>query len=670
MPELPPRPSKDPGTSKTSEEAAAKEISAGYSALAGLETELSGVRLQIEQRQQELNAAKAELQALHDASPRERQKRNYPVGDRSAEILESINDAFYALDADLTFVYTNSKALEIWRIPGVNLIGREFWDVFPTARNSDSGNMHLQAMAERNPVRYETFSPVLHSWIDVSIYPDSGGGLSVYFRDISERKATEEALRESEAHLRIMMETATDYAIISTNRNGIIDGWSAGAELIFGYIASEAIGMSADIIFTPEDVASGVPDREMGTARTKGWAVDERWHLRRDGTRFYMSGVMRPILNPDLRGYVKVARDMTDQQKAAERLRISEERLRIALTAAEMGTWDWDIQSNHCVWNDQHYMMLGLQPIEGATTPESLFEHAHPEDRDTMRHILDQALSHTGIFNTRFRIVRADTGAVRWMQGYGRVIGTVGAVPVRMVGVLYDITESQDLEQQKDQFIAIASHELRTPVTAMKAYAEVLQDVLRKSGADRSFQLMRKLDGQINRLANLVRDLLDVTRIRDRRLELRRERFDLGGLLLEVADEMSHLGPPRIELQMEHATPVLADRERIRQVLTNLLSNAVRYSPEEASVVISLHLHRHEVLVCVRDFGAGLAPEFRSQVFERYFRAGTHQDNSFPGLGLGLYIAAEIVRWHEGRIWVENPEPAGAMFCFTLPSTA
>jgi two-component system, chemotaxis family, CheB/CheR fusion protein len=123
-----------------------------------------------------------------------------------------------------------------------------------------------------------------------------------------------EALRRSEERLRVTMESAVDFAIITTNTEGLIEEWNTGAERIFGYNAEDAKGKRADIIFTPEDKAAGIPDKEMQSAVEKGYAEDERWHIRKDGTRFFMSGVMRPIYNPQLTGFVKVARNITQQK--------------------------------------------------------------------------------------------------------------------------------------------------------------------------------------------------------------------------------------------------------------------------------------------------------------------------------------------------------------------
>ncbi|MBD3583069.1 PAS domain-containing protein [Flavobacterium sp. D33] len=504
---------------------------------------------------------------------------------------------------------------------------------------------------------------------------------------------------------------------------------------------------------------------------------------------------MAPIYDNDvLTGYVKIARDMTQQKQAEEALAISEERNRVALQSANMGAWDWNIVDDVVQWNDQHFQLVGLSPGNQSLDSAFFAKFVHPEDMEMVMGELAKAVV-GGLFQMdAFRIVQADA-TIRWMSGYGRVVESVDGVAKRMVGVMYDITDriaaekglrdkqiqleiSQraarvgvwgfDLvnmkgiatpelleltgyldpgdewrldiflemvhaddrqyvhravrkaaadhsgielefrmehpekgiqwmlmrgqfippydtvnaslmgsliditdrrifEEQKDAFIGIASHELRTPITSIKAYAEILEEMFAEAGDLNSSGLMHKLDGQVDRLTELIHALLDTTSIVNGKMKLFPTKFDVNQLIYEVADSMSAASSHQFEIQVSDEAFVFADRARIRQVLTNLIGNAVKYSPKSDKVIIDAVTKDNQVIVCVKDFGIGIDEEIQSMIFDRFYRSSDAQASTFSGLGLGLFISSSIVLNHEGTMSVTSVKGEGSTFCFTLP---
>lgn len=489
--------------------------------------------------------------------------------------------------------------------------------------------------------------------------------------DIHDRKQAEAELRKAEENLRLIMESVRDYAIYTLDLEGRVTNWNAGAETVFGFTAAEMMGQATDCVFTPEDRAAGVPQTEMESALKYGRAADERWHMRKDGSRFYASGVMNTLHNGHVQGFVKVARDLTERKQADEALQEAEERQRIVLEAAQLGTWDWDIAANSIRWNGQHYALVGLPPSEEPRSYEDFAACVHPDDLPPVAAKLAAAVEGEEIYSADFRVIRADTGAVRWMSGYGKAMNRDAAGrATRMTGVMYDITSRKEIEQRKDEFLAVASHELKTPITSIKAYAEVLRDMFdERGGEEESTALLQKLDDQIDRLTRLIHDLLEATRLNEGRLELNIAQMDLNALLRSCAEESQRTTSHRLELKLAGLPPVQADREKMVQVVSNLLSNAIKYSPPGKRIIISSRQFEDGyVRVCVQDFGVGLSENAAPRVFERFFRAPDPRVRTFPGMGLGLYISAELVRLHGGRLWVEKSERGkGSTFCFTLP---
>ncbi|PWT99280.1 MAG: hypothetical protein C5B52_10870 [Bacteroidetes bacterium] len=360
---------------------------------------------------------------------------------------------------------------------------------------------------------------------------------------------------------------------------------------------------------------------------------------------------------------------MEDAVLAEENIKMLEERYRVALDSANMGTWDWNMDKDVIVWNEEHYHLLGLPADSSARNLDFFFQFVHENDLDLLRMVLQKAILETGYYQMEFRIERADNGQMRWMTSFGRVVARNGGRATRMVGVMFDITERKKLEQQKDDFIGIASHELRTPVTSIKAYTEILQELCEEDSYTQGTELLKKLDMQVDRLAHLVRSLLDTTKISEGQLSFAYQEFDLTKLINERVDDLRPTSEEHnLVFKTKDKLSVFADKERIGQVLINLISNAIKYSPKGSDIVINAIRTDEGIEVSVKDYGTGIPSEIKEKIFERFYRARSSQTDVFPGIGLGLYIAAEIMKRHGGRIWVESEQNKGSVFYFLLPN--
>jgi PAS domain S-box-containing protein len=254
------------------------------------------------------------------------------------DILESISDAFFALDRGWLFTYVNSKAEQFWARTRADLLGKNLWEEFPQVADSEAFREIRRAMDEGVSTSFEAISPDLNAWVYGSAYPSSEG-VSVYLQDITERKKAEEALNESEERYRLIVQSALDYAIYTTDLDGRIESWPPGAAAVFGWSAEEAIGQSTAMLFVPEDRASGEPEKELAIAREHGVAPDVRWHLRKDGSHVFIDGMTRPL--PDARGlprgFLKIGQDVTQRRRAETALRESEERLQRTIAIETVG---------------------------------------------------------------------------------------------------------------------------------------------------------------------------------------------------------------------------------------------------------------------------------------------------------------------------------------------
>lgn len=260
-------------------------------------------------------------------------------------------------------------------------------------------------------------------------------------------------------------------------------------------------------------------------------------------------------------------------------------------------------------------------------------------------------------------------GKSRWWDVMiAPVYGSEGHIE-RLVAVSRDISKIKELERQKDDFMSIASHELKTPVTSIKAFTQILKNQFEKKDDTQSANLLGKMNVQVDKLISLINDLLDITKIEQGRIQYHVKEFDFNQLVRELVEDIQRAAiKHRIEVHLTATASVAGDRDRIGQVISNFLTNAIKYSPMADSVVVGSELqHPDQLIFFVRDFGLGLSEEDSSKVFERFFRVTGPAQHTYPGLGLGLYISAEIIKRHNGRIWVDSNLDIGSVFSFSLP---
>ncbi|MGZ5198128.1 MAG: ATP-binding protein, partial [Kaistella sp.] len=296
----------------------------------------------------------------------------------------------------------------------------------------------------------------------------------------------------------------------------------------------------------------------------------------------------------------------------------------------------------------------------------NLEDIVHPDDLPNVKKRWEETLQHSRNFELEYRIKDSRTGEYIWFLNRATPVTADGEV-VKWIGTSTNIHEFKNLVTQKDTFLGIASHELKTPLTSLKLYAQVLERMLKKSGDEKNAEFAKKMDLQVIKLTSLIGDLLDVTKINSGKIHLNNDVFDFEKLVQESVEEMQMSTLHQIEITTENVGMVFADRERISQVITNLISNAIKYSPDAEKIMIEVNGDGKEVIFTVKDFGIGMPVEKKDRVFEQYYRVSGDEQSTFPGLGLGLYIASQIVERSKGKIWVNSVLGKGSTFSFSLP---
>jgi len=480
-------------------------------------------------------------------------------------------------------------------------------------------------------------------------------------RDITEQKINE----ENTERLAAIVHSSQD-AIISKRIDSTVTTWNEAATRLFQYKAEEMIGESILKLIPQEKLHE---EYEIIERLKKGERIEhfETQRMGKNKKLLDISLTISPLKDSSGKviGASKILRDISKQKEAERLINESEQKFRLLADSMPQFIWTSDPQGNLNYFSKTVYDYSGLTPQQ--ITEVGWLQIVHPDDREEniiqWKHSVGSG--EPFLFEHRFR--RKD-GEYRWQLS--RAIPQKDAKDnIQMwVGTSTDIDDIKKHDQQKDDFIKMASHELKTPVTTIKGYIQLLLK-MNSHGKDPFLSAsLQTIDKQIYKLTKLITDLLDVTKIETGSLQLNKERFFIGDTIKEIAEELeTTVQTHKIKVQL-HANPaVYADKDRIAQVIVNLFTNAIKYSPKAGEIIVSLNTIGDNLLISVKDFGIGISKEDQARVFERFYRAAGKDEKTFPGFGIGLFIVNEILALHNGKIWVESEKDKGSVFYVSLP---
>ena len=538
----------------------------------------------------------------------------------------------------------------------------------------------------------------------------------------AEADRAQASLRQSENRYRAIVESARDYAIITLDLSGRITGWNRGAQAILGWDEDEAVGQQGDLIFTADDRAANVPDIEMKKAMSEGRAVDERWHVKRDGTLFWASGQLTPMYDGSLHGFLKILRDHTEQRRAAEHLRASEERFR---TLAEgIPQLVWRSRSNgERTWGSPQWVAYS-----GLSEEDSLglgwLDAVHPDDREATLAAW-AAAERTGGFSADYRVCRASDGIYRWFQGSGVPVRDETGRIIEWLGTATDIDDQVRAREvlargreELERLVAARTSDLAQALESLRAEAAErgqAEEALRQS---QKMEAIGRLTGGIaHDFNNMLQGISGSVEVAQRRMSegrpadalrflgsaraalgraaalthrllafARRQRLDPrpvdpDGLVAGMADMIRRTVGPGIQVVLNlrnGASGVLCDPSELESAVLNLCINARDAMPEGGDLTISTadahlraeHIAGQEdaspgdfVAISVTDTGEGMPPEVIARAFEPFYTTKPLGQ----GTGLGLSQAYGFVRQSSGVVQIESAPGKGTTVRLCLP---
>lgn len=609
---------------------------------------------------------------------------------RINNILESITDAFVAVDPQWRYTYVNSKAEQFLGKPQPELIGKNCWEVFPELLHSQAYIHAHQALAQQETITHEEFFPLFNKWFAISLYP-SPGGLSIYFHDITRRKQAETALKVSEERYRQLIELSPEGIFIQYAGKFVFVN-SSFVKLLGATDAAEIIGKSVIEFIHPEFKAAVVQRiHQLTVEKTPVPLMEQKW-LRLDGSVFDAEVKSVPFTYQDQSASQAVISDISDRIAIQAALRESEQRFRFLAESIPQIVWtsrpDGWIDYYNQRWVD--YTGMTLEETQGWGWSPVL----HPEDLQMCIDRWTHAVATGEPYEIEYRFKRASDGQYRWHLGRAIPLRNQDGSISKWFGTCTDIedqkqalaerdrllaseqlarTQAETSNRMKDEFLAVVSHELRSPLNAILGWVQMLRTG--RLNETMTAKALETIERNARSQTQLIEDILEVSRIITGKIRLNVRTCELVPII-ESAIETVRLAADAKQIRLSSildpaAGPISGDPERLQQVVWNLLSNAIKFTPKEGRVQIRLERINSHVEIVVSDSGIGIKPDFLPFVFDRFRQADSSTTRSYNGLGLGLSIVRHLVELHGGTVSVASAgEAQGTTFIVKLPCMA
>jgi PAS domain S-box-containing protein len=603
-------------------------------------------------------------------------------------IVEAIGDAIFMLDPRGRVQTWTDGAAGIYGYNASDITGEHF-SRFYSQEQIDGGRpaedlAQATASGRLEDEGWRVRKDGSRFWANVvisAVRSDNGDlmGFSDVTRDFTERRAHENAVRQTEHRFRSLIEGVQDYAIFMLDSCGRVTTWNTGAEKLKGYAADEIIGSHFSRFYPPDAVQSGWPDHELRMAEMDGRFEDEGWRIRKDGSRFWASVVITALRDDDgaLIGFSKITRDLTERKQAERRLAESEEQLRLLVQGiTDHAILMLDPTGVVTTWNS------GAEAITGYAAAEMLGKHFSrfftQEDIHGTKPWQQLREAHEkGRGSDESWRVRKD-GSRFWASTVISALYDTERKHRGYVHVLQDLTQRRNAEslaetaRRMHEFIAMLAHELRNPLAPIRNAVELMR---KRSMGDRTLEAMRDtVDRQVATLSRIIDDLLDVNRIARGQFAVIKEDVDLRDVMrraLETSRPLIDSQAHRLSVTMpEKIIPIHGDSVRLSQVFANLLNNAARYTSPGGHITVAVEPHVTDITVRVIDTGRGIAAADQERIFDLFTQVSPG-DAGLGGLGVGLALVRRVVDLHGGTVRVKSSGVGhGSEFSVVLPLVA
>ena len=506
-------------------------------------------------------------------------------------------------------------------------------------------------------------------------------------QDISEQKKAEEELQLSEEKFMKAFQASPAGITLTNTATGKWIDVNESFLSMTGYTKEEVIGHnSEELNLMSKEERENILEEINTCGRLRNYEVKVK---NKQGQALWVLNSMEKINIKGEACILTILYDITERKKAEEEIRIVNRQLEkqndfveTILNSSSNGITVYDKELRFVKMNHAAEKFLNKQSEEliGKKITEVFPEIKNSETYQNILKALTGEHIHLGNYFSVISKRYFDTHLVPLKDTSGKVYGllTSGHDITENIKQMEELKKAVEADKLKSDFIKMASHELKTPITSIKGYVQLLLAMVKEKEDEKNLSplfvksSLVNIEKQVNRLTRLMSELLDLSKIELGQLQLNREEFSMNELVIDVVQDVLYTNPRhQINVYHDFTSTVWADKDRIGQVLVNLLTNAIKYSPQADKIDVTVHgPEKNLVAISVKDFGIGIDKKDHEKIFERFYRSEGHNEQTYPGFGIGLFIAKETVKRHDGMIKVESEKGKGSVFTFTLPATA
>ena len=628
---------------------------------------------------QSLALAKQELEVSQSETKKERDKliRFFMQAPAGICVLNGPEFAFELVNPLYQQLFPGRKLLGKPLLDALpEIAGHPIWDILQNVYNTGKtyeGHKVLIALARMDDGILEDryFDFIYQARFNQENQVD---GILVFVYEVTEMVQVQQRVEESEKRFRSMVDQAPVALLVNKGDDLVFDIVNKPMIDIIG--KGDSVKGKAWYEAIPELVGQPIVEQLYHTYRS-----GEEWHgnevpivLHNNGEpqQRYFNLIYRPLVEEGkITGLLQSAVDVTEQVDARKDLEQAKNTLALAISAAELGTFDLDVTTGLLHWNERCRTMFGISHLNPITYEKDFVGGLHPDDRERILRVIEDVLDITvnnGNYDTEFRTIGVEDKKIRWLRAKGKAYFDENNQPVRFTGAVMDITEQKTDELRKNDFIGMVSHELKTPLTTLSAVLQIASQKLKDSDDKQLLNAITRGNVQVKRMTGMIHGFLNVSRLESGKMLIEKQVFDISQLLVEVVTELKMIEKNHpIHLSVCDPIEITADRDKINSVISNLINNAVKYSPQGKPITINCERHGTEIIVSVRDEGIGINQNDLTSIFDRYYRAESSKAKNIAGFGIGLYLSFEIITRHNGKIWAESELAAGSTFYFSLP---